>query len=400
MTLAIIVLGIVAFESTRTTRLNWDPTLYSGHKIPYGLYAFKELLPDILPDVHGTRKPLRELMDTTSGTKNFLSISDSIGLTVLDVDNILQQASRGSSFFFAANYFSKRLLDTLSINNQVLGEQFNPVFYRDKFTFTIKDFFSSDTVHIKALNSLQPGDHSYPYRQGDVFSVFTSFDSTQTSILAVNSKNEPVALKTVLGKGSITLVALPHAFANIYMMHEENHRLAATLLSSLPETSTEWTEYYQMGAGVSTTPLRYVLSQPALKSALYIMLAALVLFVFFEAKRKQRAIPIIDPLPNDTLQFVSTVGNLYLESHDHKSIAEKRINFFLDYIRTHFFLTTHDLDTLFIEKLSRKSGLEKKHISHLVTMINWVGEQKNISDTALLKLSNAIDQFFTKIKHS
>ena len=74
----------------------------------------------------------------------------------------------------------------------------------------------------------------------------------------------------------------------------------------------------------------------------------------FEMKRKQRIIPVINPLANTTLEFVGTIGDLYYQSAEHKNIAEKRIHFLMDQIRAKYWINTDKLDEIFIQTLSPK----------------------------------------------
>ena len=109
-------------------------------------------------------------------------------------------------------------------------------------------------------------------------------------------------------------MASDHILSNIYLVQGENYPMIHYLMSYIPGNEIVWTEFYELGRSMSKTPFRYILSQPALKTAFYILLIGLLGFIFFEIKRKQRAIPIIKPPDNDSLQFVRTIGNLYFEN--------------------------------------------------------------------------------------
>src|SRR5579871_5141807 len=85
-----------------------------------------------------------------------------------------------------------------------------------------------------------------------------------------------------------------------------------------------------------------------LKWAYRIALITVIIFVFFEIKRRQRIIPVIEPLRNSTLDFVRTVGGVYFHQHNNKNIAEKKIQYFFEFIRSHFYLSTVYLDDEFI----------------------------------------------------
>ena len=113
----------------------------------------------------------------------------------------------------------------------------------------------------------------------------------------------------------------------------------------------------------------------------------------FEMKRRQRIIPVIKPLGNTTLEFVSTIGNLYYQNGDHKNIAEKKILFFLDQIRSRFWLNTNRLDDAFTTSLAKKSGKDQEEVRKIVDTINNIRSQPSISADELLDLNTKIESF-------
>ena len=101
--------------------------------------------------------------------------------------------------------------------------------------------------------------------------------------------------------------------------------------------------------------MRYILSQPALKWAWYIFLIGMLDFYIFNAKRKQRIVPIIKPLANTTVDFTKTIGNLYYQEGDHGNIIDKKIIYFLEKIRNEYLI-----DTTKLEMISLKNYIIKQ----------------------------------------
>ena len=54
-----------------------------------------------------------------------------------------------------------------------------------------------------------------------------------------------------------------------------------------------------------------------------VCLCYVLLFIIFHAKRKQRIVPVIEPLQNSSAEFVKTIGNLYLQEGNFKDMANK-----------------------------------------------------------------------------
>jgi len=120
------------------------------------------------------------------------------------------------------------------------------------------------------------------------------------------------------------------------------------------------------------------------------------LFIIFNAKRRQRIIPIIEPLKNTTTDFVQTVSTLHLESEDFNGIIQKNIIYFLEHVRTRYHLPTHKLDTDFIKKLSQKSGKPKDDIERLITLVIKMKAHKFSTPDPLKKLNIELEKFYKK----
>jgi hypothetical protein len=120
---------------------------------------------------------------------------------------------------------------------------------------------------------------------------------------------------------------------------------------------------------------------------------SILMFMLFEMKRKQRIIPIVKPLANTTLEFVGTIGNLYYQSGEHKSMAEKKIHFFMDHLRSKYWLTTTHLDETFVGIASKKTGRSEEEVRDLISVINSIRAKEKISEEELIDLNNRIEKF-------
>jgi hypothetical protein len=118
--------------------------------------------------------------------------------------------------------------------------------------------------------------------------------------------------------------------------------------------------------------------------------------VIFRGRRNQRIIPIIKPLSNTTLEFVETVGNLYFRQSNHKNIADKKITYFLDFLRIKYSLKTLHLNDELAKQLSEKSAIEVIELRKLFKLLNLVSVSTSIKKETLLELNNQIENFYTK----
>ena len=146
---------------------------------------------------------------------------------------------------------------------------------------------------------------------------------------------------------------------------------------------------------ISRSPFRYIWSQPALKAAWFLFLIGMLFFMLFNAKRRQRIVPIIKKLQNSSVDFAKTIGNLYFQEGEHGNLIDKKIIYFLDKIRFQYLMETAVLDDNFIKKLQHKSGKNLTEIQNIVFIINH--RRKNNFETVeadLIELNTAIERFF------
>jgi hypothetical protein len=142
------------------------------------------------------------------------------------------------------------------------------------------------------------------------------------------------------------------------------------VLSYVPKGTVYWYTRDLTEGYISQNPMRFVFSQPALKAAWYLFLLGMLVFIFFNAKRKQRVVPIVAPLTNTTIEFTKTIGNLYFQEGNHHTIIDKKIIYLLDKIRRDYLLDTTNLDEKFVQKLQQKTGKNAEDLKQLFAKIN------------------------------
>ncbi|MBC7438697.1 MAG: hypothetical protein H7250_01755 [Flavobacterium sp.] len=195
--------------------------------------------------------------------------------------------------------------------------------------------------------------------------------------------------------GNFFLHTQPAAFTNFHLLKKNNFEYGEKVLSYLPKADVIWYTKNQNGEKISTSPLRFIFSQPALKAAWFLFLTGMLLFMIFNAKRRQRVVPIIKPLQNSSVDFTRTIGNLYFQEGEHGNLIDKKIIYFLDKIRSQYLLETITLDDNFIRKLHQKSGKNLVDIQNIVFSITHHRKNNFESIEAdLIELNAAIERFF------
>jgi hypothetical protein len=144
---------------------------------------------------------------------------------------------------------------------------------------------------------------------------------------------------------------------------------------------------------LSMSPMRFILNNPPLRYAWYLLLLGLLIFVLFNAKRKQRIVPVIEPLKNTSLDFIRSIGNLYLQEGDFHEMMAKKAQYFLNRIRMDLLIDTQHLDEQFINKLHLKTGKNIELIKEAVALVKKGQDPyASVMKEDLIKMNQLLDQ--------
>ncbi|MGC3944166.1 MAG: DUF4350 domain-containing protein [Chryseolinea sp.] len=377
ISLAIGVFVILKMMSPK--QYNWTITYSAEDKNPFGGYALNQLLRTHVPSLKHSYKTLYELKDSIKTTSSVFVVSESFAPGEEDAIALLDHVHAGGRAFVSARHFSGTFADTL------------------KLKVDPGDFVQGkDSSSLRLVASNMDTVSSFFYEERRIDGYFRNFDTTRTTVISVNEEVFPVTIRMKWGKGDLILNSTPIMFTNMFLLAGDNHKFVSSQLSYLPDTELTWTEYYQLGRREISTPLRFILLNEPLAWAYYVSVISLLAFMLFEMKRRQRIIPVIKPLGNTTLEFVATIGDLYYQNGDHRNIADKKVIYFLEYVRTKFSLSTNQLDPAFASALAKKSGRDEKDISKLLWAINEVKTRPVITSDHLIELNSRLESFYNR----
>ncbi|WP_298761135.1 DUF4350 domain-containing protein [uncultured Psychroserpens sp.] len=387
--LLLLFIGIAAIEFSRPIPVNWEKTYNETHKIPYGTFVFYEELNNLFPDskVQDIKVTPYEYFDDyyswedstylTSGT--YMIIDEYPNIDNTSAQELLDFASYGNDIFMSSNYFPTRLLDSLGFKTQ---NDFN-FEGKAEFSFT-NPIFKNDSITIeKGLSNI----------------YFSEIDTLYTTVLGYQKFGDAKYanyIKTSWGDGYFYIHLQPAAFTNYNLLKKSNDKYASSAVSYLKDDTIYFDSRNKSRKTMSNSSLRFIHSQPPLKWAWILMLLTTVLFMIFNAKRKQRIVSVKTPLKNTTIEFTKTIGNLYYETKDHDNLIEKKITYFLEYIRRVYYLDTQILDDKFVKNLSLKSGKDESDVKKLINQIVHLKAKTTCNEGDLLRLNKAIEDFYTR----
>jgi len=381
---------LLLMEVMKPKPIDWSTTFSKEDKIPYGNFILFDLLDQIFPqqNIETAYQPIyNQLQDSTLSEqkRNYLLINWSFDIDELDQNTLLQFVADGNNVFLASNSLPESFADTLHL----AVEQ---IFHYD----FLAEEGDADTLAFNFVHQDLKAAKAYYLKKYIADNYFELVDTFNATILGVNGEEQANFIQMPFGRGNFYIHINPILFTNYAMTHGNNAEYVEKALSHLPNLPTFWDEYYNVGRREVKTPLRYFLANEALRWALYISLIGLLLFIIFEAKRKQRVIPIIPPVTNSSVEFTKTVGMLYYQHGDHKNLAEKKITYFFDFLRKHYFIRNIDYNPSFYEMLANKSGTDIGLVKVLFQKIINIRTKADILQDDLLELNNAMDDFYDK----
>ena len=382
---------IIVLEYNKPQKLNWFPSYAKHHKIPYGSYVFYEQLERVFTEdniIELERPPFEYLSknDTISGTYFFLN--GKVQFDEAELDRLLEWTAKGNTLAIASSSISEKILDTLSLKTSI-----------------ISNFNNFDNIfNLKLQNNNLGSEEKHTFKKANFLEYFSTIDSTETKVIATianASKSDSISEKQLInvikhpfGEGEIILNLFPQAYTNYFILEDDNKNYTAGLLSYLnPELPIYFDNYYKSGKKVALSPLYVFLKAKELRWAYYMMLIGALFYIIFDGKRKQRAIPIVKPLKNQTLEFTRTIANMYYESGKHTDITHHKIQHFLEYIRTHLHLNTSTLNDTFIRNLASRSNNTIEDTKALFKDIEMLSNNNRITKEALEKLNASIETY-------
>jgi len=374
---------IILLDASRTKPVDWRPTYSVYDKIPLGLYVFDHEADDLLgQDVHRMKRTPYEFLDSIYDYETKLYRVNG-NLMAISRDNNLDDESWKEIFYFVGHG-----------NTAFLSMGDFPKIFRDSLKIETRTRMSlNDTLAFKLANP-NLGTKQYRMYEDVMPAYFSSLDSTKTTILGTFAADSisPNLIKVQYRNGTFLLHTTPAAFTNVHLLKGDNSEYAAKILSYLPKADTYW-HVSKDDSAISASPLRYIRSQPALHWAWLLFLFGMLAFMIFNARRKQRVVPILEPLPNTTVDFAKTIGNLYLQEGDHGTVIDKKIIYFLEKTRNDFHIDTNKLDEAFVHKLYQKSGKPAELIQKAVDLINAHRQNRFAStENDLIKINSALEK--------
>lgn len=387
-----LTLALVLFlEYNKKEEINWFPSYVTHHKIPFGTKVTRDIIQKKFQHTQEISRPPFEFLKTDNGTKaTYFFVNNAVSFGEEELHTLLTWTAKGNTLFVASTYFEESLLDTLGLATKSL-------FGHEGLAHEFQHSLVNPNLNLKRRFSYEKSYSTTYFSELDTLNSVVLGEVSNTSNKSRAFKTHPNILKQAFGEGTIILSTFPVAFTNYFILQNNNKDYTAGLLSYLDEEHTLYIDsYYKSGKKYYTSPMYIFLNTREFKWAYYLVIIGCLLYVIFEGKRKQRAVPVINPLVNQSLAFTRTIADMYFERSERKPIAEHKISYFLESIRAKFYLNTEEVDEEFYKNLASRSNHSPEEIEILFKKINTIKNKTMLTDEDLIELNTSIEKFKAK----
>lgn len=250
-------------------------------------------------------------------------------------------------------------------------------------------------------------EHEYDSYDDDPYDEEDDIDDEQYSD-EEQAFTSAVALRHKIGKGTFYIHCNPLLFTNYGVLNHDislylNHAMTELADCQVVRMSANKFKESVSGGGQeqeSTTPLSFMLSRPPLRWALYTILAALLLFMLFTARRRQRVIPMIKQPENRNLQFVKLISSIYYHQGDRHDLLRKKYTYFKDELRRILQMDIEDRKLLSnnIQTLSQLTNIEEQVIkSNLVNIPFYIDESNYLEKEDMMNFIDFMNNLLKKL---
>ena len=208
------------------------------------------------------------------------------------------------------------------------------------------------------------------------------------------SKTVFMAVERQFGKGRIILASCPLLFTNYGILAPRATFFVHRMLSLVGDRPVVRTTAYMRTStqeAEASSPFRYFLSQSPLRWALWLTCLLIVVFMVFTARRRQRVIPVVDKMPDKSLEFVKLIGTLYYQQNNPTDLVRKKYQYFAEELRRRLFVDVSDVDNddRVFSLLSRQSGVSYEKVAMLIHALRDI--QNRVSEVETAQMRRLID---------
>ena len=408
----VLLFFIVIILSSCAKQVDWTKVYESQKKSPFGLYIFKKELKQQHKSIDSN-----VFLDIKYNTEEFIDKE----IVSYSKDSYFSAQNLSYIYINSSNYISdelaKKMFDISSLDNKIFISTHE---FSDSFCFKLG-------INIKSINNTKYTEYEHTIENENYYNdykikmiedkvyYFDSIPIQDREVLGyvkVGNDYFPnfIKLKTSTKyKGGVYIHLAPELFTNYHLLSQNDYKYAFESIQMITNRKTiywdgeDTRERFINNVNNSNEnifdSIKFFMSKPALKLALFIFLSIFVLLILFNYKRIQNPIPIYLSKKNNSLEYIKTISLLYIYEKNLKPLCNHKINFFYNFLRTQYQLNSELDKEQLVSFLNNKTLLEKEWLGILLDKIEEVKTKKEISKKEFEHFSKLLNQFYKNIKN-
>lgn len=417
--LLLIIVAAAFFILQKGKSYSWQENYLERNKGPYGLSALFRLMQNYFegePLKLMRNGILEELPSRPESPANYLLIGEEVRWDTLEMNTLLRFVRNGNRAMIVARRLPPEFF-TLLYPHTCSGKALL------EFSDTRDTAASFNLVHPSLkldADFRMPFVFPHPANQPRpayawhfiAREYFCAGKYSLTPLGTLNSEQINFA-RIRYGKGWVYLHTNPILFTNLALLQPYGRDYVERVLSHLPPGPVFWDvisknperplpQETPAASGrrlAGKGPLDYILSQPSLAVAWYLLLSTGLLFLIFRTKRRQPPIPVLPANRNLSLEFVQAIGRMNFLQRYHKKIARQQMKYFLQYLRDRFMIDTRDPGAEMAASLSKKIPVDEEKILLLLQFYQNIERGSIVTDNSLMEFHQRLHEIYQLSKY-
>ncbi len=204
------------------------------------------------------------------------------------------------------------------------------------------------------------------------------YDNSFKPICVVSDTLTTACLREYPNGGKLIVTTMPLVFTNYSVMDSDARKLLE-YMSSFFKGRKLYRLYEEKNKKSvmeeEDGDFKYIMSQPPLKWAFYIILGLLFIYMVFNSRRRMKAIPVHKIDEDTTLQFAKVLGTFYYHQDNHVPFLMKKYDKLKSTLQSRYGWDVDKMEASdLINRLYVITGIKKERIAKLFILIREYGQ--------------------------
>ena len=258
-------------------------------------------------------------------------------------------------------------------------------------TVAVEDTFAIDGESVVAREQENDSILGVDIKSVDYHSVTAYKNATAAEVQTYDrtvtyANGQKTKLRSFLCKKSIEYYdksyTMPLVFTNYGVMDSDARKLSE-YMSSFFKGRKLYRLYEEKDKNIMMEEedgdFKYIMSQPPLKWAFYIILGLLVVYMVFNSRRRMKAIPVHKIDEDTTLQFAKVLGTFYYHQDNHVPFLMKKYDKLKSTLQSRYGWDVDKMEASdLINRLYVITGIKKERIAKLFILIREYGQDAHV----------------------